>query len=116
MQDKIVPQQFMLLKRQMRDHLAKVFGIESSGSCEIMDQTEISDGRTMKDLSVITKEKMEEYVGSSDTFGRLWEITIAKAYSELNPPIAIIGGEEKQIIKEEIKPIKDDTKKNKEGY
>lgn len=91
MQERIVPGQLMLLDKKMRDHIAETFGVKQSGPCEVRDNEVISDGRTLADLSVITKEAMTAYVGSEETFGRLWEITCAKAYSELNPPVGEIA-------------------------
>ena len=91
--DKIVPQAFMLLPRDIRDHIAQVFDVNRSGITEIRDDTVILDGRTLEDLSVITSEKMAEYVGSVESFGRLWELSIAKAKHELYPPAMVIGKE-----------------------
>lgn len=118
MQDKIVPQQFMLLKREVREHLAKIFNIKKSGITEIMDQEVIKDGRTIEDLSVITTEKMAEYVGSVESFGRLWELTAAKAWAELNPPVGVIGESEVEVDKpvdsvDKVTETKHEGKKNK---
>lgn len=88
--EKITPQQFILLPKETREHLATVFNIPKSSHTEIRDSEVITDGRTMADLEAISKEKMAEYVGSDETFGRLWELTIAKAHSELHPPVGVI--------------------------
>lgn len=66
--------------------------IPRSGVSEVRDQTVISDGHTYEDLLAITHERMNEYIGSEETFARAWEITVAKAYSELHPPIGVIKG------------------------
>lgn len=88
--DKIVPQAFMLLPREIREHLAKVFEIPRTGVTEIRDDQVISDGRTQDDLNTITSAKMADYVGSEESFGRLWELSIAKAKHELYPPVGEI--------------------------
>ena len=80
----------MLQPRDIRDHLATVFGVERNGVAEIRDQVIVSDGRSQEDLLAITTEKMAEYVGSEESFPRLWELTCAKAKHELNPPVGII--------------------------
>lgn len=84
----------MLLSREIRHHLATVFNIPFSGVTEIRDQEVITDGRTMNDLEAISAEKMAEYVGSTDSFARLFELTVAKAHSELNPPVGVIKASE----------------------
>lgn len=88
--DKIVPQAFMLLPREIREHLAPIFGIGRSGITEIRDDQVISDGRTQEDLNAVTAGKMADYVGSEESFGRLWELSIAKAKHELHPPVGEI--------------------------
>ncbi len=75
------------LPRETRHHLVKVFGLVPNGIAEIRDQIVISDGYTNSDLERITKEKMAEYVGSTESFPRLWELTLAKVKYELHPPL-----------------------------
>lgn len=82
-----IPQQlWMMLTREQRVHLAQVFDIKKTGVAEIRDSEVISDGHSSLDLEGITAEKMEAYVGSSESFSRLWELTVAKCKYELNPP------------------------------
>lgn len=88
--ERILPAQWMHISKELREHLAKVFNVQTSGITEIFNEELRSDGRTYDDLAVITKAKMEEYIGSEETFLRAWEITVAKAYSELHPPVATI--------------------------
>lgn len=78
------------LPRDVRDHLMKVFGVVKTGVAEVRDQTVISDGVTNDDLSVISFEKMTEYVGPAEDFHKLWQITVSKANYELHPPIDIL--------------------------
>lgn len=80
----------MLLSKDERVHLAKVFDIPKSGVSEIIDQRVITDGHNADDLMTLTAERMEIYVGSKESFPRLWELTCAKAHYELNPPVGII--------------------------
>ncbi len=102
--NRIYPQMWLDLSREVRDHFVKVFGIVKTGIAEIRDQTLISDGVTGEDLQVITEAKMAEYVGSVAPFHRLWEISISKAKYEINPPIAV---EKENIIAE---PKSDESK------
>ena len=85
MQSQIYPQQWIHQPKAVRVHLAKVFNIPHSGVTEIRDQEVVSDGYTMGDLKSISLEKMNEYIGSVETFGRAWEITLSKVNFELNP-------------------------------
>lgn len=90
--ERILPGQFMHLSREIREYLGHMWKIPRSGVSEVRDQTVISDGHTYEDLLAITHERMNEYIGSEETFARAWEITVAKAYSELHPPIGVIKG------------------------
>ncbi len=87
--DRIYQQQWIALPKETREHLKKVFGIQATGVAEIIDQTVVSDGVTNANLQVITAERMAEYVGSTESFLRLWELTIAKVKYELHPPIEL---------------------------
>lgn len=87
--DRVLPGQFMHLSKELRDYLAEIFAVPMSGITEVRDQEVISDGHTYADLEVITLEKMCEYIGSTETFARAWEITCSKAHTELHPPIQI---------------------------
>lgn len=84
--NKIYQQHWIELPNDIRKHLIGVFGIMKTGIAEVRDTTLISDGVTNNDLQVITEVKMQEYVGSKEAFPRLWELTLAKAKYELNPP------------------------------
>jgi hypothetical protein len=88
-QTQIYPQQWMALTKPYREVLKKAFGISGpSAPTEVRDNYVVTDGHTAEDLKAVTLEKMNEYIGSTETFGRAWEITIAKVHAELNPPIA----------------------------
>lgn len=88
----------MLLPREIREHLAMQFSVPRTGVTEIRDDQVVSDGRNLEDLSSITAAKMADYVGSEESFGRLWELSIAKAKFELHPPTVEI----RKIIPEEV--------------
>ena len=117
MLEKIYPHVFMQLSKEYRDHIATIFGVKQSAITEVRDQTVISDGRTTEDLAVINAETMEAYVGSKETFARLWELTIAKAKSELYPAISLDTiADEAPVVEEPIINVteqKNDTKKSK---
>ena len=85
--------------REIRDYVAQVFKVPRTGISEVRDQEVISDGHTYDDLKVITLDAMCDYIGSRETFARAWEITCAKAYSELYPPVGVVKS--KQDIADE---------------
>ena len=89
--EQIFPQQWMAVPRKTREKIVADFGIKKSGITEIFNGDVVTDGRTKDDLAVLTSKSMSEYVGSEASFGRLWELTIAKAYSELNAPVGFIA-------------------------
>lgn len=89
--ERIYQQHWMSLPKDIRHRLMVVFDIQKSGITEIRDQDVVSDGVTNADLSAITLQKMNEYIGSEENFARAWEITLAKARYELNPPEIEIG-------------------------
>lgn len=87
--DKIHVHNWISLSKETRKHLSEVFALVPTGIAEIRDQQVISDGYSNADLEKITHAKMAEYVGSNESFSRLWELTIAKVKYELNPPIVL---------------------------
>lgn len=89
--DRIAPQQWMIVPRETRERLVSVFNIGKSGITEVHNENVVTDGRTVDDLRAITSDVMAEYVGSSASFFRLWELSIAKAYSELHSPVGMVG-------------------------
>jgi hypothetical protein len=93
---------WMFVPKDQRDHLVNVFGIKRTGVSEIKNEEIISDGYSNADLEGITKEKMEEYIGSEvDSFHRAWEVTLSKCRGELE--------EEPQDINKETKKDKKKT-------
>ena len=88
--EKIYPQMWMELPHEIRLQLAKDFELVKSKGTEVIDQQVVSDGHTVADLAKITKAKMEEYVGSTAEFPRLWEITVSKARSIVNPAVDFV--------------------------
>lgn len=86
MNERIYTKNWLDVPKDIREHLKKVFNIQRSGITEVRDNMIVSDGTTDDDLSVINKESMERYVGSSGEFYHLWKTTISKAKYELYPP------------------------------
>lgn len=101
--DKIPPQLWMLASHEERVHIAHAFDLKKTGITEIRDNDVISDGYNSDDLSAITSEKMSEYVGSEESFPRLWELTVAKARAELHPPVGVMRSENGGIVIDEVK-------------
>lgn len=89
MYNNVPPQLWMLLDKQIRNHLVKVFEIPRTGITEIINQDVVRDGFSFDDLKAITLEKMTAYIGSEETFPRGWEITCSKAKGEVYPPMFI---------------------------
>ena len=100
---KIVPEVWMQAPQALRNQIALDFGLTRTGASEIYGDELIKDGFSVEDLAPLTEEAMAEYVGSMETLPRLWELTVAKAYSILNPITGII----------ETKDEKPTNKKNK---
>lgn len=87
--EQIFPAHWIYLPHEIREHLAKVFGIGRSVATEIVDNRLVSDGRSVRDLAAVTKEKMEAYIGGGTEdmhFYDMWNVCISKAKVELNPP------------------------------
>lgn len=84
-------QLWMQLDIPRRNLIAEDFGLKKTGITEVRDQEVLTDGYSNEDLAEITAEKMEAYVGSKETFPRLWELTCAKAHSKLHPPVGVIN-------------------------
>lgn len=85
--NKVYTQHWLELSKETRTHLREVFNIPRTGITEVRDTTIVSDGTTNSDLESITSERMERYVGSKESYPRLWELTLAKVRYELNPPM-----------------------------
>lgn len=111
MYERVLPALWMLVPREERAVIARDFDIVATGVTEVRDQTVLSDGFTYDDLGKLTVEAMSEYVGSTETLPRLWELTVAKARSIVHPVVGMISGEPK-VIEEVIsdKPTTDGKK------
>lgn len=101
----------MQQSKEVRDQLVKDLNIPKTGGVEVTDGEVVTDGYNQADLLTLTVEKLSDYVGqpASDPLplARLWEITCAKAYSELHPPeLMIVPGDENpvQVAPEPLEP------------
>lgn len=112
--ERIYPQNWVELSQQVRVHLAKVFDIPRSGISEVRDMTLVSDGHTNEDLKAITLEKMNEYIGSEETYPRAWEITLSKVNYELNPPVQIHPTTEPNMVADEVEELPEVTQEKDE--
>lgn len=95
--DRIFIPLWMLVPAAERLVLARDLAVPKSGVTEIRDQEVITDGHTNEDLANITAEHMAAYVGSEDTFARLWELSVAKARSEVHPPEPLPVSDPKEL-------------------
>jgi|ERR1035437_113048 hypothetical protein len=89
MQERIYQPMWLALSKEVRNKLTEVFKLVPTATREIRDNTVLCDGFSNEDLSGISAIKMEEYVGSKESFHRMWEITLSKVNFELNPPTLI---------------------------
>lgn len=111
--EKIPPQLWMLVDPEIRLRLVTVFELGKTGITEVRDQEVITDGYNADDLSVITSGRMAAYVGSEESFPRLWELSVAKARSEVNPPVGVMRSENGGIVIDEVQ-FYNDAPLNKE--
>jgi hypothetical protein len=102
-----MPQQWMQAPKEIREYLWHMWKIPKNGVTEIRDQEVISDGHTYDDLAHITRDRMNDYIGSEETFARAWELTCMKAHSELHPPVGTVGISKEDL--EKLAPLVDDT-------
>lgn len=100
--EKVPTQLWMLIPRDERMVIVEAFGIERTGITKVYNDTVESDGYTSTDLEALTAERMAEWVGSDADFPRLWELTVAKARSIVNPPEAVIVSEAGEMHLEEV--------------
>jgi hypothetical protein len=104
--NQIYQHQYINLTKEIREFLVKLFEIPRTGISEILNEQVISDGVCNEDLKAITEEKMIEYTGSHETFGKLWDLTITKVQYEIAFPPEVVLPELEDAIKasEEKRP------------
>jgi hypothetical protein len=90
---------WMMLPAEERNVLVEHFDISKSGYTEVNDNRVVQDGFTSEDLKKLTSENMAEFVGDSADlpFPRLWELTVAKAHSIVNPPVGVMKSKDSVI-------------------
>ena len=98
--------EWLSLPMDVRQRLREIFGIQKSEGARVIDNKVESDGTTYADLSVITVEKMREYLElpecSNHEFPALYDLTIEKIKEELNPVVQEIPPvDSKQILVDE---------------
>lgn len=76
----------MSLPKEIRARLVEDFNIQRTGPAEVRDEHVITDGYTYSDLAVFTLQSMTDYVGYSESFSRLWDLTIMRATEKVFPP------------------------------
>ena len=120
----VTTSQWLSLKASTKEKLRETFSIPRSSCVEVITDMSgigkiMSDGTTHKDLSVITIDKMRDYVGQEittlgETFNTLFEKVIAKIEGDEPKPIVEYSAEiametalapEIQVIKEEEKVV-----------
>jgi hypothetical protein len=71
--------QWVKLPAEQRRKLVDIFKITRSEPSSIMGNTLLSDGHNNKDLQLVTREKMMEFLGLSQTtlgFYELWDLVL----------------------------------------
>lgn len=109
--ERVLPGLWMNLPREERLYIAERFSIPRTGVTEVRDTEVLSDGFTFDDLAHINRDKMVDFIGSGDlegneSFPRLWELTVAKARYEINPPPMVIQADPEPEDKPEPKTPK----------
>lgn len=77
--------QWLGLPMDVRTRLKEVFGIPRSEGARIEDNRVMSDGHSHRDLSVVTVERMQEYLGNprQKDFFKLLDQVLSKVGDEL---------------------------------
>ena len=90
--DRIYPQQWMALDKDVKDVLKKEFDIKQTGVVHVIDSRVADDGYLVSDLAAINVDSMNKFVDQTitTTFNRLWELTLAKVQFILHPPVQVI--------------------------
>lgn len=82
--------EWLQLPMDVRQKLRQIFSIPKSEGARVVDNRVESDGTTYKDLSVVTAEKMAQYLQEDSVdldFARLFDATIARVNEELHPAV-----------------------------
>ena len=73
------------LPTEVRYKIRTLFNIPRSSNTVVDDGVVLTDGTTHADLSHLTVEKMQEYLGESSTdFHKLFDQVVARAIDELS--------------------------------
>ena len=109
MYNSVPPQLWMQLDKKVRHHLVEIFKIPRTGITEIYNEEIRADGYSIDDLKAISLDKMIAYIGSEETFPRAWEMSCAKANSELNPEVVPMADEPKETPTGDVTTITSDN-------
>jgi hypothetical protein len=73
------------LPNEVRFRIRRDFQIPLSGSVLVSDGVIETDGTTPSDMSYLTTEKMQMYVGATiDDFNKLFDMVVAKVVADLS--------------------------------
>lgn len=93
--------QWLALPMEVRMKLKDLFGIPRSTGTVLQDNTVLSDGHTHADLSRISVEAMQEFVGKKEKdFYKLFDLTLIKLAQK--PPEAAVADEVKPQVTQEL--------------
>lgn len=80
------------LPNEVRYRIRAIFNIPRSSNTVVNDGAIETDGTTYEDFKALTIEKMQEYLGSTDTdFHKLFDEVVAKVNDELYPKVAVVA-------------------------
>lgn len=82
--------QWLALSAPVKARLKEIFAIPRSEGTHMVDNRVLSDGHNHRDLSLITIEKMQDYLGhprkEGEPFYDVFEQVLARVEYELTPP------------------------------
>ncbi len=97
----LVQPQWLVIPREVRNEMRKIFAIPMSGGCIVESNVVMSDGTTNKDLEAITQDKLELFTGKSGDFYELVDVTVKMIEESLKKE-----EEPKAVEKKELKLIR----------
>ena len=106
----LIQSYWVTLPQEVRTKLREVFSINRSQPTEVKNNMVISDGSNETDLSVVTLEALQGFVGSQEAS---WEALWVKALDKVDRLLKGIVEVEPVGAVEEVKPVKKSKKLGK---
>jgi len=101
---------WVALPNEVRYRIRAIFNMPRSSNTVVNDGVIETDGTTYEDFKTLTIEKMQAYLGNTETdFHKLFDGVVAKINDELSPKVAVIV--EPVVVAPVIKTKKINAKK-----